>query len=292
MTLALPRRQPALTPVRPKPDPRKRMTIVLGFACKDTLIFASDSQMSFEGGGFKRWDLPKLTGVRFKNDVYAMIGVAGVVTSANQFRDVFERMAATVDATGPQSIADTAEQAMKETRRRFLDFLDDGVTTTEQKQKHLETLNFAVLLGCYSKGKAHLATSEFWHGLFQWSRLPFETIGCGHSVANFVLSGCDLPSLNFSDALGLAVYAVDRCKKFDDACGGPVQHLMTNEGRAGYPFAFSEWILDVYAKAATALDKLIPQTLIASIAAEVEKQKERIGREWAQKNEPNRDGPS
>lgn len=260
------------------------MTIVLGFACKDTLIFASDSQMGLIGDTFKRWDEPKLSSVQFKNHVHAMVGISGVLDSANYFQDIFERRALNAVVESSQDIANVAEESFRETRIKFLEYVDDGVMTLEAKQRHLDSLHFAVLLGCYWQDKPHLFVGDFYHGRLKRSRRPFEAIGCGHNIASFVLAGCDLPSLNFSDGLGVAVYAVEKCKKFDDACGGPVQHLIVNDGWNGYPFSFPPWILDVYARATEALDKKMPQMLISVISEEIKKVADQVSREVAERS--------
>ena len=269
--------------LRRKPDKRRLpvMTIMIGFACKDSFIMASDSQMSSETS-FQRWDEPKIFPVQFKGGESAMIGVAGSMDGANYFREFFERMAAgvAIETVEGRMIADTAEKALKETRRRILDQIDDGVTTSEQKQEHLLGFNFEVMIAYLCGGKYHLFTSELRHCLMLESRRLFETTGSGKEIASFVLTGCELDQCNYSEALGLAVYAVDRCRKFDSFCGGPTQHMIINEGQNGVPFSFSSWILEIYDRAAGNLDKSTPLAIKAAISAEVQKEERRFGEEY------------
>ncbi len=238
---------------------------------------ATDSQMSAETS-FKRWDEPKIFPVQFQNGEHAMIGVSGSLDGANYFREFFEQMAAkvAVDAGNERMIADTAEKALKETRRRILEQVDDGVTTSEQKQEHLRGLNFDVMLAYLLGGKYHLFTSELRLCVMLESRRLFETTGSGKEIASFVLTGCELAECNLDEALGLAVYAVDRCRRFDSFCGGPIQHMIVNEGQGGVPFSFDPWILGIYDRAAANLDRTIPATIKEAVQAEVAKEQRRF----------------
>jgi len=60
-----------------------KVTIVIGFACKDSIVLASDSQGTY-ANGFKATDVKKVFEVRFGNES-ALVGISGYIDPANAF---------------------------------------------------------------------------------------------------------------------------------------------------------------------------------------------------------------
>ena len=54
-------------------------------------------------------------------------------------------------------------------------------------------------------------------------RNKFVSIGCGAPIADFILDGFDIPSLDYSQTVATAIYCVNQVKKFDPRCGGRTQ---------------------------------------------------------------------
>jgi hypothetical protein len=255
------------------------MTIAIGFACKEGIVFASDSQMSVSEGKFKRWDERKIFPIPFKGGTYAMVAVSGSLDAASYFREILKRKALETEPSTAKTIQDVTEEAMKETRVKFLDYLNDGITTSEVRQTHLGSFKFSVLLGYYFEEKPFIYCIPFWHGRAVPSEHAFEAIGCGDDIAPIVLDGADLHTFDLGTAVGMAVYAVEICKKFDTNCGGRVQHLMLGPESGTEPEAYSQWKMDIYDAIAKKTADLTPFTVRLSISMELKSAQEKMQKE-------------
>ena len=247
------------------------MTIAIGFAYKDGFIMASDSQMTQSAGTFKRWDQPKIFPVAFKNLTHVCVCISGSIAGATDFRDRLEEIALETEVTKASDVQNAVESAMLKTKQRFLEYIQDDGGTTEAHSKHLELLAFDALVAFIFSGHTHVFAASSWHGRAQVSNKPFEAIGCGESVASVILSECDLGKLNFDEAFCVAVRAIEYAKRFDAACGGPIQHLFLSESQASGPFAYPTWMVKFYEQAVEKIRDRIAKTTNEAISEEADK---------------------
>jgi 20S proteasome alpha/beta subunit len=240
------------------------VTIAIGFVCKDAVVLVSDSQMSTESK-FKRFDERKVFPLRFADGTWALIAISGLLDSAARFREILEAKTELATVSHSRSIANTMEEALRETRSHFVSYISGEGVTDNEKAQHLELLHFEVLLAYYHDGKPYLYHSALHHGSAIPCRNTFEAIGCGTDVASFILTGCDMPNRDDGEALGLAFYAVEACKKFDKQCGGPFQHLVLKSGKGAVPGTFSSKLMAIYADAFWQSEAIIHRAIIDSI---------------------------
>lgn len=242
------------------------VTIAIGFTCKRAIVFASDSQMSVGGDTYKQYGEEKLFALEFADGSSAMIAIAGSLDAANLFRETLERSAKGLGVSDAQDIPRCVEAALKDTRRRLLDYLEDDATE-DQKRQHLLDMQFAVLLGFWFETKPYIYESGLFHGRTILCRRPFAATGCGANVAGYILTGGDYAHYETERAHGLAVYAVEMCKEFDNACGGDTRVMSVESG--GRPERMSALKVRVYVAAVNQVRKTMQGELAASITKQM-----------------------
>lgn len=250
------------------------MTITIGFACKNAIAVLSDSQMS-TGTDFKQFGVPKIFSICFHSGQYALVGVAGSLESANLFRDILERMSKTVDVTGTHTIADTVERAIKETRIKFLEYVDKDDLTPDERSEHLLTLGFDVVFAYYYNNTPYLFSSRFYHGRAIKCNKQYVLTGCGEDIASFILTGAKLEEFMYGDALGMAFYAIETCKRHSRGCGGDIQHLVLRNEGDGKPIKHSSMITGIYVRAFANTEKLVHDAIGQALRKEVRTLKEK-----------------
>lgn len=214
------------SPFQPRPFLAQRkvrpVTIVLGFTCKDGIVLACDSQLSDPESTRKQTGVAKLARVMF-SDGAVLIGKAGSVWLTNYFHELFEEKASKTSLAGPRSVADLAEQTMKEAKARFIDAFLPEQPTSEAIQQRVRDYAYVVMIAFHCQGRPHIFTLSSYAGIAVRETHAFSAAGCGDSLASYVLTGIDTASLSAKHAMALAAYTVETCKQHDAGCGGNVQ---------------------------------------------------------------------
>ena len=192
------------------------------------------------GSKYKQCNEPKLQGIRFPGNKWAVLAIAGSLDGARLFQEEFEAQAVTTEIKDERTIPDLADSVLKKTRSKILDSITHPSTTNEERQAHLSELNFEGIIAFYSYGPylstPHFYTIDLRRALSFRSQRAFETIGSGSDIAGFVLTGADLKRYLPSSAIGFAAYTIESCKRFDQSCGGPLQILMLDESSPNPPW--------------------------------------------------------
>ncbi len=68
----------------------------------------------------------------------------------------------------------------------------------------------------------YLYTVSFWPGIAT-RQYNYATLGCGSTVAEFILSRSNVSKMSKSHAILAAIYTVEEVKKVDAFCGGPTK---------------------------------------------------------------------
>lgn len=218
------------------------------------------------GEKYKQWNEPKISSLPFEGGRYAVLAISGSLESARCFQEIAEGLAEQTVIVHPRSVANVCEDALKKTRSKLLKFIDDPQVTAEERQQHLINLNFEGLLA-YFEGtppRAFIYRLDLGSGLAIRSKHTFEAIGCGSDVAGFILTGGDLSTYSKEEAIALAFYVVEACKKFDQACGGPVQYMFLKADPKSHPSRESKELTEIFGDAVKATDEEI-QNLITQI---------------------------
>jgi 20S proteasome alpha/beta subunit len=271
------------------------MTIALGFACQEGIIVVSDSQMS-SGDKFKRYDEPKVFHIPFRISLVPAtpaededeappvlphgitVAISGSLDGANYFRDILERRIRAAEIKNNSDIASAMEASARETREKIVAVVPPNTASKEERDDQLGALNFSAIVAFFLSNRPFIYTISLWHCLAVKSPRDFETIGCGGDIASFVLTEAHLPRMKFANALALAIFAVEMCKKFDQACGGKVQHRAILRETGYYPTSFSEESIEKYSNAANSAHSSMIRSL-------VEKMNEIVKRDEPKRNE-------
>jgi len=246
------------------------MTIAIGFACKNGVLVASDSQMSL-GPKYKQYNEPKISDLKFADGNHAILAISGALDAARYFQEVLEKLAETFMPTTERSIADAGELAIKQTRTKLLDYADHRHVTSDENQEHLAQNDFEVILSYYFGTTANpfIYRIKLSNGLAIRSRHPYEAIGCGSDIAGFILTGADFRDYEKEEAIGLAYYTVEACKKSDQACGGPVQYMFLPATPGARPSRDSKEISGFFGNAVREVDDGIQNLITQMIMSKV-----------------------
>lgn len=255
-----------------RPDPRNSarqrlpdVTIAIAFTCKDGIVVASDSQMSAAGTKYKQPDEPKVSSLAFAGDHHAILAISGALDGARSFQQVFEEVAFKTEVLNRDSIANAAEVAIKQTRSRMLEYVDHRGVTSDERREHLAQQDFEVLLAYYFDGTPFVYSLKLANGIAIKGRHPYEAIGCGSDIAGVILTGTDFKTYLTEEVIGLAFYTVEACKKFDQACGGKIQHLILGVSGKEAPAPLSERKASLYQQAVRKTDEDIQLLITQSI---------------------------
>jgi hypothetical protein len=112
-----------------------RVTIVIGFACKDAIVFASDSQGTYPNGNKVKL-VKKLFRIDFINGS-ALAGFSGYIEPANRFVELFRKAASSVALAGPRTAAEVAGKAADQHRSELLLICRKGKKTKKERTKFL-----------------------------------------------------------------------------------------------------------------------------------------------------------
>lgn len=246
------------------------MTICIGFPFNKGLLLASDSQMSL-GGKYKQHDEPKVSSIKFGNFHYAGMAIAGSLDAARDFQEILESESKNVSVSHARSIADLAEAVLKKTRNRLIGYISDNKTNAEERAQKIMDSDFEVILAYYFGAplKPYIYHLRLSHGLAVKGVHQYESIGCGSDVAGLILSGSKMADLTNEEAVCLAYYTVEACKKFDQACGGPVQHILINEDPSVEPLPMEPNALKIIERVvkekSESIQNLITQYIVSGV---------------------------
>ncbi len=225
------------------------MTILLGFTTKTRFItgeeavsiqFASDSRITV--GTEVQNDARKIVEVMHP-DGTCLLAKAGFKIPSDRFEEIFSERLATLEVTGPRSIATAAENAIRELAGQLLD------RAPEPNQERLSAHHCAFLLGYFFDRKPYIFYIDLWGRIAAQSKGDYIATGSAESLANFLLGSMEFEGLDTFRGSRAAVCLVEMCKLGDSACGGPVQFggLMRDRDKHGASYlsgATSPYVLD------------------------------------------------
>lgn len=199
-----------------------KVTAILGFAAKDRIILASDSQMTTPDG--IKLKMRKIHAVRFQHlDAMALVAIAGTVDSAEEFLEKFGLLAEDARGRGSMVIPDCAEAAMKQTREGMIAGLNYSTIQKETLDRRVEDRYCRIILGYYHEKQPFIRHLDFLGAKAIKAQQPFVTVGSGAPMVGAVLSDFDLASLEKHEAIGVAVHAIQAAKRADLHCSGTCQ---------------------------------------------------------------------
>lgn len=212
--------------MHPKPsNPVKRrappVTAIIGFASKDNIVLASDSQTTTAEGA--KLSMRKIHRICFGEKTAALVAIAGVVDGAEAFLEAFESGASNAPVDHWRSIANCAEAAMKEARQRINDGFRNSAVTPEQCFEHLENRYCQILLAYYFNKTPHLFVLDSRGAIAIKSTRAFVASGSGSTIAGSILKEFNFQDMDTPEAWAIAVYTIEACKRADLHCSGLCQ---------------------------------------------------------------------
>lgn len=240
---------------------------------------ASDSQMS--NGETKALDEKKIFRLNFIDSFYGAIAVSGDITAATYFREILDaKTEYAVMKGGGKQLQELVTESMAEVRAKLLDYVDDGTTSEVQRDKHLERHRYRAIVAYYDNKHPYLYTFDSLNGIARKAERGFVAIGSGSPTARLILSGGKFREIEISLALGLSLYTVEACKKFDRSCGGDVQHLLLDKGMDGGATTLGKDVIRAYSEAARSIDPKIQRFISREIVDEASKLLEEYNQAW------------
>lgn len=210
---------------------KKPMTLVVGIACKDGLIMASDSQgMSNRGVDVKRMDCTKIE-VLSDNGLKSIVGGAGEVPFINKIVDLIKKNIKESRIKNCEELIDCCEEGINEITKKYgVDRLRKIGLIEKTPSVHSErpepTLNSIIVVGCIDNKKPllHIILPE---GVAEKEE-NFCSIGSGSAYAEYILSNLFYEDITLKEGILLATHVVEEVKKIDPNVGGDVQIITIN----------------------------------------------------------------
>lgn len=199
------------------------MTIIVGIIFNEGIVLASDSQTSYLPGSSKRTDSDKITGVSFDRKDGVLVAQSGNAELSSRAVEIFGKLAVATPLNDYRKPAEVAEDALRQLKQEIIR-LNNWESNKEFAHEFFQdpNNNFSLMIA-YHYGKEKpipfIYTLNFWPGVAT-RQYKYSTIGCGATVAEFILNRAETSNMNNVQAIVTAIYTVEEVKKVDAYCGG------------------------------------------------------------------------
>lgn len=203
------------------------VTIIIGIKCHQEgsagIVITCDSRTTDESG-YCDDHAEKLHSVKFKDGNAVIVAEAGHADFSGLAVEQFENSAKNETMTDYRSAAECLEKAIAKLKDRIR---EQQRGTAEELQKYLSDHPFELMLAYYWDGEPYIFTVQLEDGMPSLKRSDYCAIGCGHVLADFIISRVDM-SRGFGTGAGmwLGAYAVEEIKKLDTRCGGKTRSAL------------------------------------------------------------------
>lgn len=201
-------------------EPAKAMTLVVGIKCKEGVILAADSQISY-GHSSQRTDTKKIEEVKFA-EMSVLVALAENVANARRFMDIFREQAKDASPTNPDEVGKMSQHAMRSLRNEIREVYGNCGADELNKIIGEQSLNCSVMIALYMNREPHLIKINLLSCLFERVRANYETDGCGGSLADYLLTEHYRSGDSFDFCTLLATYVVWQVNQHDRYCRGPI----------------------------------------------------------------------
>jgi len=131
----------------PYRKPAPKVTILIGFTTDRSVILASDSRVSYASSTASQPNVQKVVQILTPDGSKVLLAKAGIVDSTDYFQEVFESRLAGATITSHRSVANIAEEALKETQAKLLAPLREKNAAREAMDQHLRNYDCEMVLG-------------------------------------------------------------------------------------------------------------------------------------------------
>jgi 20S proteasome alpha/beta subunit len=196
------------------------VTIIVGIICKDRIILASDSQTSWSNS--KRTDTDKISRIDFGGAGSVLIAQSGNAELSSRAVEEFEKVAKTASFDNARRPVDVLEDCLRTLKQNLIN-QNLWEKNREIANDYFQDIsnNFG-LMAAYFYGDPpvpYIYIVNFWPGIAARQR-GYATLGCGSTVAEFILSRSKISEMKWGMAMMTAIYTIEEVKKVDAFCGG------------------------------------------------------------------------
>jgi 20S proteasome alpha/beta subunit len=204
------------------------VTIIVGIICKERIVLASDSQTSYSPGSSKRTDTDKIALVNFSGNTPVLVAESGNAELSSRAVEEFEKMAKIAQLDDYRKPVEILEESLRALKQNVI-HLNNWESGTEVSNEFFKDLdnNFGLMIAYYygNPPVPYIYTVNFWPGIAARQR-GYATLGCGSTVAEFILNRSKVSEMNWAMAMLTAIYTVEEVKKVDAFCGGQTKIAM------------------------------------------------------------------
>jgi hypothetical protein len=205
----------------------------------------SDSQTSYAQSSSKRTDTDKISLIRFEDGKSVLVAQSGNAELSSRAVEEYEKLAKNNKLDDYRKPAEVLEEALRSIKQNVI-HLNNWESHMEIAHDFFKDLdnNFGLMLAYYhgSPPLPYIYIVNFWPGIASRQK-GFATLGCGSTVAEFILSRLKVSEMEMGYALMTAIYTVEEVKKVDAFCGGQTKvAVLTQAGDIGS--TQEQWRLD------------------------------------------------
>jgi 20S proteasome alpha/beta subunit len=211
----------------------KRVTLILGIVCKDSIVLAADSQTT--KGVAKQLGTNKISVVDFANGK-AAVAESGSILS-NVAIELFQMKARGKAIENQLTVAKTAEEAVREVIAGITKHLNPNSTDIDrQNLLRMDDNYFELMIAYYYGFKPCLYTlKSAWCVPFR-STAHFATSGIAGDLANYILQEHTAKDMEKNLASVIAIKTVKDAIDYVEGCGPPIRVALVHKPYRKRPY--------------------------------------------------------
>jgi 20S proteasome alpha/beta subunit len=198
------------------------VTIIVGIISKAGIVLASDSQTTYQNSSSKRTDTDKMSMITFSDNKHVLVAQSGNAELCCRALEEFERLAKSVRVDDYRKPIEVLEEALR-VLKQDVTHLNNWESSREFAHEFFQdpNNNFGLMVAYYygAPPLPCMYIVNFWPGIAS-RQYRFATLGCGSTVAEFILSRAKVSEMVLGDAMMAGIQTVEEVKKVDAFCGG------------------------------------------------------------------------
>lgn len=208
--------------LRRRPKKRSVVTIIVGIKCGPSIVLASDSQTTFPDYS-KRRDTEKISVINFKAGEKALVAQSGSVQTSARIIDVMTQLAVDRENDSQEAVVKTMQDALWKVRGEIRRQHFDCPAEDFAKVVFKEDLDCSLMSAHFYRNTAFLNAFGFESGATIPGKSQYESLGCGSSLANYLLGELVTPDMDTNFGKALAVYVVSKTIQNVSHCDRPIR---------------------------------------------------------------------
>ena len=166
----------------------------------------------------KLTDAQKMRLVEFQNGL-VMTAQSGTVLMSQRFIEIFEELARERWIESDRTVPKTAQEAMLALKKEICAHFGCRPSTINKTLLH-EGIKVECMFAYYMETAPFIYTITLYHGIPEPMRDQFVAIGCGDSLAEYLLDSNLVPDIPDNHGALVAINVIETVKKYDSGCSG------------------------------------------------------------------------